>query len=136
MKQIFQTLNHLPLVLLILLFCGCSSTDYYTVASEYGYTCDGESNMTIRQHYVKTDASDKWEEVDIIEGMPYERGYEYVIKVTKDKDASWWKFTYESTVSKVKKDSEGLRKEWLYDESWGKGIDCNLLLGKRKDNKE
>jgi hypothetical protein len=135
MKQIFQTIKKLPLVLFVLIFCGCSSTDYYTVASEYGYTCDGESNMTIRQHYIKTDTSDKWEMVDLIEGMPYERGYEYTIKVKKDKDVSW-QFTYEGIVSKVKKDSEGLRKEWLYDESWGNGIDCNLLIGKSENSKE
>ena len=88
-----------------------------TVASEYGFMNYMYSGQ--RCYLIKENGKGDWEPGFIEGGFPYESGNEYIIKVTKVipdphlMDAITY-YKYESIVSKVKKDSEGITPQMIY----------------------
>ena len=106
---------------LIMMTNSCSDDDEtvetLTVASVYGFMNYMYSGQ--RCYLIKENGKGDWKAGFVEGGFPYEPGNEYVIKVTKVipdpnlMDAITY-YKYESIVSKVKKDSEGIDPQMIY----------------------
>lgn len=131
------------LLLLIALMCtmagfvSCSDDDnakefILTVASEQPMFT---GNEIYAPYYAKYQGSDEWTSFDYIVGLSYEEGYEYVIRVRRDKwnngdiqDAGMYRYTLLDLISKTKKVSENIPAQRLFITIASKKVTDNVAL--------
>ena len=119
----------LPLILLSLI-CGITSCEKdlfdrnrltLTVASVGRMISPYQIASSL--YFVKAHPQDEWVSFDGIEGFDYEEGYEYVIRVKREKwhngeimDAGMYRYILLKVISKTKKNSKGPFEEVFYIE--------------------